>query len=73
MPHAPKTELLEPVAISVHRVAFLLGVSTRKAWTLVGTGELPSFRVGRRRLVRFADVQRFAAERVGEKAEEAAR
>lgn len=60
------------VATSVESAAHLLGIGVRAAWSLVRTGELKSFRVGKRRLVRVADVEAFAAERVGEKTEAAA-
>lgn len=40
-------------AYSVDEVAFLLGgVTPRFVWTLVDTGDIPSFKLGSRRLVR---------------------
>jgi excisionase family DNA binding protein len=59
----PKSEL-PAVSTSYRGVAAMLSVSARKAAELVRSGELPSFRVGRRRLVRLVDVERFAARRV---------
>ena len=43
--------MVEKLAISVPQAAELLGISTRHAWTLVQSGELPVLRLGRRVLV----------------------
>jgi len=48
-----------PLAISVPEVAQLLGISQKHAWTYVMRGELPSFQLGRRRLVALADLYAF--------------
>ena len=40
-----------PLAVSVEKAAQLLGISERLAWTLVGSGVIPSIRLGRRVLI----------------------
>lgn len=49
----------ETLALSVNQVAWLLGVSPNTVWTMVGRGQLPSFVVGRRRLVSRVEVEAF--------------
>lgn len=50
----------ERTAYPVPEVAKLLGgVNERYVWTLISTGELPSFKVGRRRLVADIDISAF--------------
>ncbi len=66
--HDAKTELTR-VSTSTRGVAAILGISNRKAASLVLSGELASFRIGRRRLVRIADVEEFAARRAREEQE----
>jgi excisionase family DNA binding protein len=41
----------ERAAITVPEAAFMGHVSVATAWKLVGSGEWPSFRVGRKRLI----------------------
>ena len=48
------------VLLSRKEVADLLSLSVRSVDTLLQNGELPSVRVGRRRLVRAATVQHFS-------------
>ena len=49
----------ETLALSVNQVAWVLGVSPNTVWTMVGQGLLPSFVVGRRRLVSRVEVEAF--------------
>ncbi len=49
----------EALALSVNQVAWLLGVSPNTVSTMVGRGQLPSFLVGRRRLVSRVAVEAF--------------
>jgi hypothetical protein len=44
-------QYLEPRLVSVPNAATMLGISPRRAWQLVGAGELESVLDGRRRLV----------------------
>jgi hypothetical protein len=46
-----------PLAVSVEKAAQLLGISTRLAWTLVGSGVIPSKRLRRRVLVPVAGLE----------------
>jgi len=60
-----RAKKIEPpaIAVSVPRAARVIGISPSNAWARVKSGELPSFRVGRRRLVRVSDLEAFAAGR----------
>lgn len=53
----------EAIATNVDDAGSLLGIGTRRAWQLVKSGELASFKCGRRRLVRIEDLRRYAAAR----------
>jgi excisionase family DNA binding protein len=51
-----------PALLTVAGAASVLGVSTRSAWRLVGSGELPSLMVGRRlRRVATSDIEVYIA------------
>lgn len=52
-----------PLAVSVVEAARTLGVSRSTIYELL-TGELPSFTIGRRRLVRVSDIEAFLAQRI---------
>jgi excisionase family DNA binding protein len=53
-----------PQSVSVHQLAKVLGVHNNTAYKLLTDGEIPSFRVGKRRLrVLVCDVQEFIAKR----------
>jgi DNA binding domain, excisionase family len=54
----------EPLAVSPREAAKLLGISERFLAKLIATGELPSARVGARRLLRPADLDAWLAARV---------
>jgi excisionase family DNA binding protein len=60
-PHAPTGESVpDRAAYEVPEVAVLLGgVTTRYVWTLISTGELPSLKLGRRRMVAREDIDQF--------------
>lgn len=49
------------LALSVPEVAWLMNVSVAVAWKLVADGELPSFKVKRRRLIARVAVEDFIA------------
>lgn len=53
----------QALLIDERTVARLLGVSPRSIWTMAATGELPSVRIGRRKLYAVETVRRFIAER----------
>jgi excisionase family DNA binding protein len=53
----------ERISIGVEEAARATGLSTRTIWGLIERGELPSVHVGRRRLLRVADIQKFLAKR----------
>jgi len=43
--------IVEPLAYSPDRAAQRIGVSTRAIYTAIATGELRSFKIGKRRLI----------------------
>jgi excisionase family DNA binding protein len=49
----------EPLAIGIQEAARRLGVSARTVATLIARGELPSRRIGRRRVIPVALLQAF--------------
>ncbi len=51
--------MTDALAIGVHEAAERLGLSERTVWTLVARGELPCRRIGRRRLFRIVDLEKF--------------
>lgn len=55
MTEAPK---LQPLAHSPDSAAQRLGVSTRSVYNLIATGELKSFKIGKRRLITDPELQR---------------
>jgi len=48
---------LEPLAHSPDRAAQRIGVSVRAIYTAIATGELQSFKIGKRRLITEAELQ----------------
>ena len=57
---------LEPLAHSPDRTAQRLGISTRAVYTLIATGELRSFKSGKRRLIPDTEAQRYIARKMAE-------
>ena len=53
------TPNIEPLAHSPDRAAQRLGISTRAIYTHISTGELRSFKDGKRRLIPDTELQRF--------------
>lgn len=51
-----------PLAVGIPRAGELLGVGRTYMWGLVQSGEIATIRVGRRRLVRTADLVRWVRE-----------
>jgi len=49
--------------LSVPEAARLLGVGERFVWKMASTRELPTVKIGRRRLVALADIERFVESR----------
>ncbi len=56
------------VAVSVREAARRLGIGRSLAYNLIAQGDLPSFKVGNRRLLLVSDVDDYAARRAAEKA-----
>lgn len=52
---------LEPLAVPLPEAARLLSISLRKVYYLIDDGTLPSIKLGKRRLVRLADLRTFLA------------
>ncbi len=63
-PPAPDPPTAAPLAVSVVRAAELVAVSPRLLWGELSAGRLRSARVGRRRVVRLADLEAWLAARV---------
>ena len=56
--------------LSIREAAEFLGISERLLWTLADNREVPSLRIGRRRLFRRAALIRWIAERENDEADE---
>lgn len=56
-------EHITRLAVSVDEAAHALSVTRQHLYTLFKTGELRSFKSGRRRLIRFSEIDRYIAER----------
>ncbi|MCH8270017.1 MAG: helix-turn-helix domain-containing protein [Planctomycetes bacterium] len=56
--------------MSIREAAEFLGISERLLWTLADDREVPSLRIGRRRLFRRAALIRWIAERENDEADE---
>ncbi|WP_310383906.1 excisionase family DNA-binding protein [Roseateles sp.] len=59
---------LEPLAHSPDRAAQRLGISTRAVYTHLATGELRSFKDGKRRLIPDTELQGFVTRKMAEAA-----
>ena len=57
--------VLGTMCLVLWTAAAMLGVSPRSVWTLAASGELPSVRIGRRKLYRVETLQRWIVEREG--------
>ena len=57
---------MEPLTVSVTEAAKLLGVSRPTMYTIIRREDFPSFRVGGRRLISRAGLERWIAEQMGE-------
>ena len=53
---------MERLTYSVVEAAAVLGISRRSVYELLGSGSLRSVKIGNRRLIRHADLERFVAE-----------
>jgi excisionase family DNA binding protein len=62
------TPNIEPLAHSPDRAAHRLGISTRAVYTHIATGELRSFKDGKRRLIPDTELQRFVQRKLAEAA-----
>lgn len=58
--------IIEPLAHSPDRAAQRLGISTRAVYTHIGSGELRSFKDGKRRLIPDTELQRFVQRKMAE-------
>lgn len=62
----------EPLAYRLHQVPLVFPIKRTKLKSLVRTGELASFRIGRARFVRREDIQAYMARLIDEQSGEAA-
>ena len=60
------TQKIDPLAHSPERAAQRLGISTRAVYTHIATGELRSFKDGKRRLIPDAECQRFVQRKLAQ-------
>ena len=65
MNESPK---LDPLAHSPDRAAQRLGISTRAVYVHIATGELRSFKDGKRRLIPDAELRRFVDRKMSQAA-----
>lgn len=65
--HQPTTQ--EPLAHSPESAARRIGTNTRAIYTLLATGELRSIKLGKRRLIPDAELQRLLARKLAEAAQ----
>ncbi len=56
----------EKLAVSVNRAAELIGLGRDVTYRLVMSGEVPSFKVGARRLVPVAGLRKYVEQRTAE-------
>ena len=56
--------ITDRLTCTVEEAARLLGISRTLAYRLVQSGKLPSFKVGKRRLIPVTAVERFIAEQL---------
>lgn len=61
-----KNKQVEPLAVSPEGASARLGISVRAVYTHISTGELRSFKDGKRRLIPVAELQRFIDRRMAE-------
>ncbi|WP_298829382.1 excisionase family DNA-binding protein [uncultured Piscinibacter sp.] len=59
---------IEPLNHSPERAGVRLGVSTRKVYEAIASGELRSFKLGKRRLIPDTELQRFVQRKLAEAA-----
>ena len=57
---------IEPLAHSPDRAAQRLGISTRAVYTHIATGELRSFKDGKRRLIPDTELQRYVQRKMAQ-------
>ena len=57
---------IEPLAHSPDRAAHRIGVSTRAVYTLIASGELRSYKDGKRRLIPDTECQRHVQRKVAQ-------
>lgn len=62
----------EPISIGVPEIARRLSVTDRQVWSLISNRSLPSFKIGRRRLVEVADLHAYIKRLKAEEAEASA-
>lgn len=65
---ATDTVPLEPLAHSPDSAAKRLGTNTRAVYTLIASGELRTFKLGKRRLVPDTELQRLMQRKLAEAA-----
>ena len=61
-----ETPKIEPLAHSPDRAGQRIGISTRAVYTAISTGELRSFKDGKRRLIPDAECQRYVQRRMAQ-------
>lgn len=60
------TQKNEPLAHSPDRAAQRIGISTRAIYTAIATGELRSFKIGKRRLITEIELQSLVQRKMAE-------
>lgn len=62
----PEAPPLQPLAVNVAQAAKLCSVSPREVWRQLRDGGLPSVKVGKRRIIRVVDLERWLAGKIEE-------
>ncbi len=61
-----ETPKIEPLAHSPDRAALRLGISTRAIYTHIATGEIRSYKDGKRRMIPDVECQRFVQRKLAD-------
>ena len=63
IPPTPPDSALRPLAVGADEASRLLSIGRRLLWSLSVSSQIPSVRIGRRRVYRVVDLDRWLADR----------
>lgn len=61
--NSPETLIDRPLAVSPREAARMMGIGVTRLYEELGSGSIPSFHLGRRRLIRVAALEAWMAAR----------